>query len=266
MIRTLRRYLRLYRVFWETCIAREAEFRANFWANLFTNVGWLLFFVLFIKVLYRNTTAIAGWSEGEALTLTGTFGFVQSLFSLVAYQNLVRLPEQVRLGTLDFVLTKPVNSQFLASTRYVRLEAIGNVLGSIVVIAYGIRTAELPIGAGNVALYLLLVACALVIYYSVYLALMTLSFWFVRLENLGVLADMVFHIGRYPTQVFGGWPRWFFTYVLPLAFMATIPTQALYRVPSAGPAVVAVALAVGSFVASAKFWQFGLRFYHSASS
>src|SRR5205823_3976274 len=41
----MRRYLRLYRIFWENCFVREAEFRANFWANVATNFGWLFFFV-----------------------------------------------------------------------------------------------------------------------------------------------------------------------------------------------------------------------------
>ncbi|MBI3911700.1 MAG: ABC-2 family transporter protein [Armatimonadetes bacterium] len=263
---TLRRYLRLYRVFWETCIAREAEFRANFWANIFTNSGWLIFFVLFIKVIYRNTNAIAGWTEGEAITLTGTFGLVQSAFATVAYQNLSRIPEMVRLGTLDFVLTKPVNSQFFVSTRYVRLDSLGNLAGSLIVIAYGVHLGGLTIHPVRALAYALLVLCALVIYYSIYMLLMTLSFWFIRLDNLAVLADMVIHIGRYPTQIFGGWPRWFLTYVLPLAFMATIPVQALYRSLPGWLPGVGVLLATGLFVASLWFWQFGLRCYTSASS
>src|SRR5688500_16415507 len=115
----MRRYLRLYRVFWENCIGREAEFRANFWANVVTNAGWLFFFVVPIKVIYRNTNAVAGGPEAEALALTGTYGVVQGIFNLVAYQNLSRLPEQVRLGTLDFVIIRPVDSQFFVTARYV---------------------------------------------------------------------------------------------------------------------------------------------------
>ena len=66
----MRRYLRLYRIFWENCFVREAEFRANFWANVATNFGWLFFFVAFIGVFYSQTRAIAGWTEGETLALT----------------------------------------------------------------------------------------------------------------------------------------------------------------------------------------------------
>lgn len=261
----MRRYLRLYRVFMENCLARESEFRANFWASVITNTGWLFFFVAFIKVVFLNTNAIAGWSEAEALTLTGSFGLVQGLFSLTAYENLARIPELVRLGTLDFVLIRPVSSQFLVSARYVKLDAVGNVLGALIVIAYGASQAGGVSPAGLLA-YVLMLACALAIYYGIYMLLMTLAIWLVRIENLPILADMVFHVARYPTQIFGGWPRLIFTYIIPLAYLATYPTRALLGGLPLPAICVAGLLAVVLVSCSIGFWRFALRHYTSASS
>jgi ABC-2 type transport system permease protein len=262
----MRRYLRLYRVFWANCLARETEFRANFWANFLTNAGWLLFFVLFLKVIYGNTTAVAGWSEGEAFLLMGTFGVVQSIFEIVAMGNLSRLPELVRLGTLDFVLTKPVNAQFFVSTRYVRLDAAGHLLGAVAVIAYGWSQSPRAVPLGGLLLYAGLLLCALAIYYSVYLVMMTFSFWFIRLDNLSVLGDVLFHTGRYPLDIFRGAARHIFTFVLPVAFMATFPTLALFGRLEPMTALYGPLLAVAFLIGSSLFWRFGLRFYGSASS
>ena len=262
----MRRYLRLYRIFWENCFVREAEFRANFWANVATNFGWLFFFVAFIGVFYSQTTAIAGWTEGETLALTGTFGVVQGLFQIVAYQNLTQLPQQVRLGTLDFAIIRPVDSQFFVSTRYVKLDSIGNVIGSAFVVVYGAMTAPHSVTPLNVAAYVALDLCAIVIFYGIYFILMTLSLWFVRLDNLSVLADMVFVVGRYPVQIFNGWARLLFTYVIPLAFLATFPTQALFGKFSGWELGAGALLACVSLAASIAFWRFALRFYSSASS
>jgi ABC-2 type transport system permease protein len=262
----MRRYLRLYRVFWENCFAREAEFRANFWANVLANAGWLVFFVAFIKVVYRSTSAIAGWSEGEALALTGTFGVVQGIFQIFAYQNLSRLPELVRLGTLDFILIKPVDSQFFVSSRYVKLDSIGNLFGACFVVLYGVSAARTPVTPGAVAAYGAMVLCALAIFYGIYMLLMTLSIWFIRLDNLAVLADMIFHVARYPSDIFAGWPKLLFTYVVPIAFLATLPARALFgRLPPVE--IIAAALLGAALLAfSALFWRFALRFYSSASS
>ena len=69
----MRRHLRLYRAFWRNCLRQAVEFRANFWANLLTNVGWLFSLVLFMKLIYLNTRSVAGWSEGEMFLLVGTY-------------------------------------------------------------------------------------------------------------------------------------------------------------------------------------------------
>jgi ABC-2 type transport system permease protein len=262
----MRRYLRLYAVFWRNCLVREMEFRANFWANVLTNAGWLFFFVLFLKVIYRNTNAVAGWREGEAFILLGSFGLVHGVFELVAMQNLARLPELVRLGTLDFVLTKPVNAQFFVSTRYVKLDGIGHFAGALAVIAYGWALNAPEIHLAGALTYILMLLSAVAIYYGIYLFMMTFSFWFIRLDNLAVLADMLFHIGRYPIQIFRGATRFVFTYVLPLAFMATFPTEALFGKLAPTMLLYGALLAALLFLASSLFWRFALRFYASASS
>src|SRR5262249_12655368 len=137
MRRSLGRYLRLYRIFARNNVARELEFRGNFWAKLVTNLGWLTMLVLFLKVLFANTQSVAGWDEGHMFLLTGTFMLSRSLTDLLFSLNLSKIPEMVRLGTMDFVLTKPVPSLFYVSARYLSLDEIGSIFGAIAVLAYG---------------------------------------------------------------------------------------------------------------------------------
>ena len=113
----MRRHLRLYRAFWRNCLRQAVEFRAHFWANLLTNVGWLFSLVLFMKLIYLNTRSVAGWSEGEMFLLVGTYSVMLGIADTLFYRNLSELPNQIRLGTLDFTLLRPVNSQFFLSLR-----------------------------------------------------------------------------------------------------------------------------------------------------
>ncbi|MFN3690016.1 MAG: ABC-2 family transporter protein, partial [Fimbriimonadales bacterium] len=73
-------------------------------------------------------------------------------------------------------------------------------------------------------------------------------------------------IGRFPTDVFDRVLRRVFTYVLPIAFLATIPTKALLGKASPGFLVFAVVWALGFFIAGRLFWKYALRSYTSASS
>ncbi len=265
-MRGLTRYLRLYRVFVGNCFVREAEFRANFWANLVSNASWLLFYVLFIKVIYLNTRKIGDWSEAEAMVLTGTFGMIQGLFTVVAYENVSALPELIRLGTLDFLVTKPVSSYFLAVTRYVKVDSIGTALGALATTAYGISLSHEAPHAANVAGYLFLCVCALLIYSGVYMLVMTLAFWLVRVQNLAVFTDTLFTAGRYPIDIFHGWARTLFTYAIPAAFIASFPTRALFGKAPIHWFWAAAVLALALFWGSVCFWNRGLRAYSSASS
>ncbi|HEX2999333.1 MAG TPA: ABC-2 family transporter protein [Armatimonadota bacterium] len=264
MLPRLRHLGRLYRVFLRNCLVREMEFRANFFASLSTIVGWLLYYILLIDLIYRNTESIAGWSKGEALVLSGSFTIIWALLNGLFYDNLSELPLMIERGTFDLVLTKPVGSQFFLSTRRITLSELARVLGSVVVVIYGAHMAGLHPAPGILLLYLLMLACGLVILYSIYALLMTLSFWFVRLQNLDVVLWSAASIARYPLDIFSRIPRTILTFVIPLAFLSTVPARALRGVLTGELALAGVVFAFLLFTASRLFWRFALRFYSSA--
>lgn len=266
MLHGLRRRLRLYIAFWRACIAREAEFRGNFWANVVVNFGWLIFFFVFVKIIFRNTDRVGSWTEGEMMLLTAVFTWIYGIFNITVFENLALLPQLVRLGTFDFVLIRPVGSQFQSSLQRVKLDRMGNTLGAIPVAVYGFSL----LGRGPDFLDVLASAwlglCALMLLYSFAVMSMTLSFWLVRIDNLVFLTDTLFYVGRYPIDIFGGFMRTLLTYVVPIAFVASFPTQLLLGRGEIWWLGAGTALAVVFFTGSMAFWQWGLRFYGSASS
>ncbi len=262
----LRRYWRLYKAFWRTSLVREMEFRANFWAKVFYNMLWLGFFLVTLKVIYRHTESIAGWSESEALVLASTLYFIDALISTFFYFGLSELPTMVRQGTLDFVLFKPVDSQFWLSLRRVNLDQLGSLMVAVLLGGYALFNLGYVPPLLNILLYIGMVFTGVLIFYSFHFMMMTLSIWLVRVENLWVLSDVFAQIGRFPTDVYDRILRRVFTYVLPVAFLATIPAKALLGKASPGFLLFALVWAVGFFVAGRLFWRFALRSYTSASS
>lgn len=263
------RHFRLYRAFWRNCLRQAVEFRANFWAGIATNLGWLFSLVLFLKLIYINTHSVAGWSEGQMFLLIGTYSVLRGIADTLFYQNLSDLPNQIRLGTMDFTLLRPVNSQFFVSLRYVSLDNLGHLVGAVGLLGYGLWRLPAPPAPVQVAAYLFLLLCGVVLFYAISLLTMTLSFWLVRLDNLFVALDTVFGVSRTPIDVFrafGPGAQFFLTYVLPLAFLAAVPVQALTR-PLLTPALLAGPLmAAGFFGLSVLFWRHATRAYSSASS
>lgn len=265
-MRRLRFYWRLYRAFLRTSLVREMEFRANFWAKVLFNLLWLGFFLATLKIIYRHTEAIAGWTEPEALVLAATLYFLDALITTLFYFGLSELPTMVRQGTLDFVLFKPVDPQFWLSLRRVNLDQLGSLMVAVLLGIYALVSLGYMPPLANILLYVGMVAMGVLMFYSFHFMMMTLSIWLVRVENLWVLSDVFAQIGRFPTDVFDAVLRRVFTYVLPVAFLATIPAKALLGKASGGFLLFATAWALTFFIASRLFWKFALRSYTSASS
>ena len=63
------------------------------------------------------------------------------------------------------------------------------------------------------------------IIYSFWLILATLSFWFVRVENILVIFQSMYEAGRWPVRLYPGWLRYGLTFIVPVAFATTIPAE-----------------------------------------
>jgi ABC-2 type transport system permease protein len=96
--------------------------------------------------------------------------------------------------------------------------------------------------------------------------MVTLAFWFVKVDNLAELFNAFYEAGRFPISVYRGLLRAFLTFVIPIAFITTIPAATLLGRAGTTDITWALALAAVLFVFSNRFWNFALRHYSSASS
>ena len=261
----LLRYLRIALIFAGASVSAQLEYRANFVVNL---VGSLLLAggsLLGLAVLYGDGQPLGGWSYRETVVVVGLFTFVQGYIGAFLYPNLNRMAEEVRQGTMDFTLLKPVDAQFYLSTRNVNIFRLTDVFigaGLVVWAASGLGGARLSgalLGAG-------LVVAALAIVYSVWFMLSTTSFWFVKVGNVTELFNGLFRAGQFPVTALPGWVRLFFTFLIPVAFVTTVPAEAITGRARPGAVLAATLIAVALGLASRWFWNFAVRNYTSASS
>ena len=90
-----------------------------------------------LVVFHAAPTVIAGWTFGEALMVMGWFTFLQGVLEGAINPSLATVVEHIRKGTLDFVLVKPADAQFLVSTaRFLPWRCV-NVLTALGIFAWG---------------------------------------------------------------------------------------------------------------------------------
>jgi len=258
------RYLKLLALFWQTSLAARMEYRTAF-ALAFLEAGLEAAGKLFgVYLFYANGFDLGGWRWQEALVVLGLASLLDAFFIGVFNPNLRRISEMVQDGTLDFVLLKPVSSQFWVSVQQFAAEGVPFVLVSLGLLGYAGAVAGLD-AAGWLRLGLG-AAAALLLAYAVAFLFATTSIWFVKIFNVVYFLNTIVWTGQYPVQAYSRPFRLFMTFVLPVYFMTTAPAEAaLARLPASWLLVV-FAVAGGVLVLSRAFWRFALRFYASASS
>lgn len=260
----MKRYLNVLQLFWRTAIAAELEYRLNFVIATLSSLGNLIGSLFGLFLFYRTGYTFEGWSWEEALIILGIFTLLQGVSATFLVPNLNRIVGLVQQGTLDFVLLKPISSQFWLSFRTISPWGIPDLLFGAVVIAYaGIR---LNLGINNYLSGLIPICFGIMILYSIWFILGATSIWFVKIYNVTEVLRGLLDAGRFPMVAYPATYRFFFTFIVPVAFLTTVPAQAMLGRSHEAWVVSAGVLAFGLIGASAIFWRFALRFYTSASS
>jgi ABC-2 type transport system permease protein len=180
--------------------------------------------------------------------------------------NMQRLMDDIRLGTFDFVLTKPEDPQVLASVREVRIWRSVDIIIGFVVLAIAIGLLQTGLGIGQAAAFAVALLLGGLMVYCFWLILTTGAFWVVRMDQIEDLFEGVYQSGRWPVTIYPGWLRVSLTYLVPIAFAVTVPAEALTSRLTLDTLAIAVAFALALLLFTRWFWRFGLRRYSGASA
>ena len=261
----MRRYWRVYRAFFSSSLAREFEFKANLIAKVGQNLMWIFFFLMILFVVYGKTNSVAGWAKGDAFILAATVFLMNAIFNAFFF-SLQEIPQQIRLGTMDFVITKPMDTQFWVSARRFNFDQIGTIFAGCVMLGVGLHIQNLGPSPVQWIAYITMVGVSTAIFYSFNLALMTTAIWLVRVDNLWVLGESVVGVARYPVDIYGTGLQRFLTFVVPLAFLATAPARQLVKALDFASLGESLLWAAAVLILSRIFWRRAMRSYSSASS
>ena len=260
----MKRYLQVLVLFWSTSIAAELEYRLNFLIAAITSLANLVGSLFGLFLFYRTGYTFADWSWSEGAIVLGIFTFLQGFSATFLIPNLNRIVEQVQQGTLDFVLLKPISSQFLLSNRTVSPWGLPDLFFGIIIIIY--NGIQLHLSISSYLISSLPIVFGTIILYSLWFILGSTSIWFVKIYNVTEVLRGLLEAGRYPMVAYPTAYRFFFTFIIPVAFLTTIPAEVLLGRTEITLIFGAGILALGLLLFSGFFWRFALRFYTSASS
>lgn len=261
------RYARLLGVQLRASATVAMQYRVEFLVQGGLALFWASWSLVPILVVFGKRAGVAGWSFEEALVVVGWFMVMKGLLEGAVNPSLASVVEHIRKGTLDFVLLKPADAQFLVSTqKFAPWRIIDVVAGFVIFVAAFRRLGRWP-APEHVLAALLLLGCAALILYSVWILVISAAFFVVKVDNLSFLFVSIFDAARWPADVFRGALRFVFTWLVPLAIMTTFPARALLGKDfGALDALAALAGALAFAAFSRLVWLRSIGRYTSASS
>jgi ABC-2 type transport system permease protein len=259
--------LRVLNALFRINIQQELAYRVDTVVNILTSIMWLAWELIGLGIIFSNTTNIAGWRLGDLLALLGVFKIVNTFMQSIVWPNTEKFNQGIREGTLDYIFLMPVNSQFLVSfSRIVIWNAWNLFLGAgLIVVGLFTINSETPTLIGTLTFVLLTASGALVIY-SLWIALIALTFWFTKFDNNVTLMQALMDTGRFPSIVYPAWLRVIITFVIPIAVATTVPLQALRGELSWWQIVLAFLTGIFAMFISSQVWRAGIKRYSGASA
>jgi ABC-2 type transport system permease protein len=262
----MRRYLHLLGIQLRASALLASQYRWDFFVDGIISMFWAATAIVPLFVVYGGDTrpGIPGWSFGEALVVTGWFILLQGILDGAINPGLQAVIEHIRKGTLDFVLLKPADAQFLVSTSRFQLWRVFSVVNACLIFAVAFhRLGRVPT-LGGIALSLVILAAVTWLLYSMWILIVSAAFFVVKVDNLTYLFSSIFDLARWPSTVFRGAFGFVFTFVIPLALMTTYPAEALLGRLEL-PRLVGALAGSAAFALAARFvWLRSLRRYTSA--
>jgi ABC-2 type transport system permease protein len=196
----------------------------------------------------------------------GLFFAINGLRQAIIQPNLSRMAEYIRLGTLDFLLTKPISSQFMVSFRHVGIYNWLDPILGLGLVVFGLVRRGQPVSVPAILGFVVLGLAGAAVMYALALAVQCLAVWSIGAEGLDDVIQGVVEAARFPVDIYRGIVRAVLTFVIPVALLTTFPADALLGRSSGELIAIAVAVAAALLWITSRLWIWSLRHYAGASA
>jgi ABC-2 type transport system permease protein len=257
---------RLLSAFFKVNLQMSLAYRADTVVNILLNLVWLGLELLGLQIIFSNTTTLGGWGLGELIVLLGIFRLVNTFMAALIWPNTEKFNTSIRDGSMDYTLLQPVNSMFLVTFSRMVIWRAWDLVLAVILIVVGLNMSGGGTTPVNFFGFVVLTMSGSMVIYSLWIVLISATFWFVKFDNNVTILQALLDAGRYPSTVYPAWLRLIVTFVVPIALATTVPLQALrgdLTVPQMG---LFLLVAAASFLIASRVWMAGVKKYSGASS
>jgi ABC-2 type transport system permease protein len=263
----MNKYIKVNWILFKNAWIRDAKIPGVVLPSIFFELLEITISVVFFNLIFANTKELGGWNFYQVLVLYSFAKMINSIHGGWFKRGVQSIStDMIRMGDLDFYLTKPIDAMFLVSASKPRIYTFLNVAFSLSLAVYAIAKGGIHIGAVNLIWFIVLAVFALVLFYCLSVITVTPAFWFTRLWSLQSLLGRLNQFMRYPATIFSPILRTLLFVLLPIMAISYIPVTILFGNPSWYLIPYLMTITVIFVIITKSFWNLGLKKYGSASS
>lgn len=250
---------------WRATLQGAAEYRTDLVTGTLVSVLWLAISAVPSLVVSLHTDGAGGWTLPRLMYLLAVWYLMDAVMWIVVMPNISAWGEMVRTGTLDAILLRPVDSLLLASLRTFGVQDAPKIL-----LAIGLGVASVAAGGGPQGAWAVLgsvvcVLCGMVLMWAAAVLACVRTLSQVQFDA-SFLVHAGLNLARVPVPLYGGVVTVLLTWVVPVAFVATVPAQVMFGMVTPWVVLAGVALAAAAVGLAVLAWRSELRRYAGAMS
>jgi ABC-2 type transport system permease protein len=250
----------------KTSLIAELEFRVNILLKVINDVIWYVTQAILFEVLFQLVPRIGDWTLESSRIFLGILFIVDASFCILFYDNMLKLSDRVRRGDLDFILAKPMNSQFAMSMNKMNVSYIINLIMVIGWFSYHLWHSPIELSPIRIFFFPVLIISSVCVVYSTRVLFCTLSVIYTRADYIMSIWYQLYRFGSRPDAIYPTAIRFVILSALPFALIASVPARWLLFQASWGWYFWSIFVGISFLFLSHLFWNFALKHYSSASS
>lgn len=221
-------YVRIYFKIISQDIKSKMSYREDFWISMIGMIATNLAGAFSFWLIFQSFPNINGWSYYEMLFLYG-FALLAATPAQCLFDNNWSLRQQVYSGDFIKYCFRPINLFFYFMSEVFDVKGLGQLLVGVVAVVIAWNRLGIGISFAAVALFVLMVISASLFEIAVLNLGASACFWIENSFFVLSLSTQLRDYAKYPITIFGNVMKAFFTFIVPIAFMAYYPSLIIIR-------------------------------------
>jgi ABC-2 type transport system permease protein len=249
-------------------IKSQMEYRGAFWLDRLAQIVSYGAVLLGMWILLQKFDLLGGWNWPELALLFSFQLLAYALGASASFTQLRDLEDLVRLGTLDALLTKPINTWAYLIFSGLNIGYAGHIILAIPVLVWALLAAQVQWSLFTAMFFAASLISAMLVTGAVITMIGATAMIWVRSNHLFSIFFGFWELTRYPLNIFPGGIQAVMLTIVPLGYISAVPVAVLLDkpVPLLGDFAWLAALLAGPVLTliAIAHWRYAMSRYQGA--